>query len=260
MTTKLTTKGTSSIVGTKDQIPMQTSLTRITTKTGKVVAQDNKVDIVFVIDTTGSMDDKIEGLLCTCRQFTDEAKNIELDPQYALISFGDVSVVGGGDKIDVVVPLTENLERVKDGLSHIPRNNGFGNDGETPFEAIREALKLKYRSNAVKVLILITDEPAIQRKISAETIIHQLCTLEFLVFVIATEHEYYKHLASRNGGVWKKIGVNTDLSEILDIFREMARKVSKIAKDVHVLGKGSVKEYLRLKAPDSNTGSTSETH
>lgn len=247
MTTKLTTKGTSTIVGTNGT---QTSLTTIVTKTGKVLSQGNKVDIVFVMDTTGSMDDKIEGLLRTCRQFVDEAKSIDLDTQFGLISFGDISIVGGGDRIDVVVPLTENLDRIKDGLSHIPRNNGFGNEGETPFEAIQEALKLKYRPDTVKVLILITDEPAIQKQISAESLIHRLSALEFLVFVIATDHEYYKHLAAKNGGIWKKIGANTDLSEILEIFRELAKKVSKIARDVHLLGKGSVREYLKLKSPD----------
>jgi len=251
MTTKIVTTGKTTIIGGRNQGNFAlTSSTQIITKTGKVVSRGNKVDIVFVIDTTGSMNDKIEGLLWTCGQFVDEAKNMDLDANFALVSFGDVSVVGGGDTIDTVVPLTENLEKIKYGLTHIPRNKGFGNEGETPFEAIQQALKLEYRSNAVKVLILITDEPAIQREITATSITNRLANLEFLVFVIATEDEYYKNMAHKNGGVWKGISADTNLSEILEIFREMAKKVSSIAKDVHLLGEGSVKEYLKLKAPD----------
>lgn len=251
MTTKLVTQGKTTIVGGKNQCNVvPTSSLQIYTKTGKVVSRGNKVDIVFVIDTTRSMDNKIEGLLRTCGQFVDEAKNMDLDINFALVSFGDVSVVGGGDTIDTVVPITGSIEKIKYGLTHIPHNSGFGNEGETPFEAIQQALKLEYRSNAVKVLILITDEPAIQREITATSITNRLAHLEYLVFVIATEHEYYKNMALKNGGVWKRISADSNLSEILEIFREMAKKVSNIAKDVHVLGKGSVKEYLKLKAPD----------
>ena len=216
---------------------------------GKVVGLGNEVDVVFVFDTTGSMDDKIEALLLTCKQFVDEAEDLSLDPYFALISFGDISVQGGGDRIETVTPLTSDIEKVKHGLSNIPRNNGFGNSGESSLEAIQEAFKISYREGAVKVIVLVTDEPALQHDISVERVIQELGEREFLVFVIAIDEPYYKDMALKNGGIWKEISAHTNLSEILEAFREMARKVSEVAQEVHLLGDGSVKTYLALKAP-----------
>ena len=81
---------------------------------GKPIASStSEVDIDFVFDTTGSMDDKIQALLATCRQFVDEARKLGLDPYFSLTSFGDLSVEGGGDRIELVVPLTGNIEGIK---------------------------------------------------------------------------------------------------------------------------------------------------
>jgi len=215
---------------------------------GGVVSFGNQVDIVFVFDTTGSMDDKIEALLLTCRQFVDEAKSMDLDPHFALISFGDISVIGGGDTIELVVPLTGDIEKVKYGLGNIPRNSGFGNLGETPLEAIHEAFKISHRERAVKVMVLITDEPALQHNISVDVVIQELQEREYLVFVIAIDEPYYKKMALKNGGVWKGISGHTNLSDILEVFKEMAKKVSEVAEEVQLLADGSVKKYLALKA------------
>ena len=216
---------------------------------GKVVGFGNQLDVVFVIDTTGSMEDKIEALLLTCRQFVDEAESLGLDSHFALISFGDISVIGGGDTIELVIPLTSNIERVKYGLSNIPRNNGFGNWGESCLEAIHEAFKVSHREKAVKVMILITDEPALEHNITTDEVIQELREREYLVSVVAIDEPYYKEMALKNGGIWKGIGADTDLSEILEAFREMAKKVSEVVEEVHLLGGGSVKKYLALKAP-----------
>lgn len=229
--------------------------TRITVKPkissrGKIVGFGNEIDVVFVFDTTGSMDDKIEALLLTCGQFVDEAKSLSLDSHFALISFGDLSVIGGGDRIELVVPLTDKIEKIKHGLSNIPRNHGFGNWGESCLEAIQEAFKISYRERAVKVMVLITDEPALQHNITVENVIQELGERECLVFVIAIDEPYYREMALKNGGIWKEISAHTNLSEILEAFREMARKVSEIAQEVHLLGDGSVKKYLALKAPE----------
>jgi len=230
---------------------VQMNQPKISTSTGSVKesGRGNQVDVEFVFDTTGSMDDKIVGLLQTGRQFVDEAKSFDLAPQFGLISFGDISVQGGGDRIEQVVPLTPDIARMQAGLAQIPRNNGFGNLGESSLEALDLAIKLPYRPQAVKVLVLITDEPALQQHITAADMIKRLKAKEFLVFVVATPDQYYKDMARETGGIWKQISATTDLSEILKLFRDLARKVSQIAKDVHKLGDGSVKKYLTLAPP-----------
>jgi Mg-chelatase subunit ChlD len=221
---------------------------QVSSQTGKVEGS-GQVDIVFVFDTTGSMEDKINALLQTCVQFVEEPSKMKLDPQFALISFGDILVEGGGDRIELVVPLTPEITKITHGLNHIPRNNGFGNTGESSMEAMMEVFKLPYRPKAVKVAILITDDSAHQHQYTAAQVTAKLREREFLVFVIATNEPYYKEMALKNGGVWKEIGANTDLSEILAIFKEIAKKVSKITQDVYLIGKGSVSRYLQLKPP-----------
>ena len=223
----------------------------ISTSTGNVrsVVKKNLVDIVFVFDTTGSMDDEIDGLLKTCQLFVDETKSFDLTPQFGLISFGDISVQGGGDRIDLVVPLTSDMTRIKAGLAQIPRNNGFGNNGESSFEALDKAIRLPFRPDAIKVLILITDEPAIQQHITANEIIGRLKQYEILTFVVATDNQYFQEMAFETGGTWKLISEGMDLSEILKLFRGLARKVSLIVNNVQLLGEGSVKKYLQLRPP-----------
>ena len=195
----------------------------ISSQTAKI-AGGNQVDIVLVFDTTGSMDNEIDGLLSTCTQFVNETQNMGLDANFALISFGDISIPGGGDKIETVTPLTGNIERIKFGLTHIPRNNGFGNTGETCLEAIQEAFKTRHRPKSVKVLILITDEPAVIGKLTPELIIKELRLREYLTFVIAIDTPYYRDMALKNGGIWKQISSNTDLSEILKIFQRCGKE------------------------------------
>jgi hypothetical protein len=166
----------------------------------------------------------------------------------------DISIVDGGDTIDLVVPLTGDVDEVKWGLSHIPRNHGFGNEGETSLEAVQEAFKIQHRISAVKVLVLITDEPAVQSNLKPDTVIEELRQREYIVFTVATKDAYYRRMAEINGGVWSEISQNSDLSSILKLFRELAAKVSEVTNEVYKIGGGSVQNYLRLKAPDKKHG------
>ena len=52
------------------------------------------VDLVFVIDTTGSMSDKIESLLATCSRFVEDFNALRLNHRIAIVSFGDLRVPG----------------------------------------------------------------------------------------------------------------------------------------------------------------------
>jgi Mg-chelatase subunit ChlD len=225
------------------------SLPTVIKSGGQVARRKNLLDVVFVFDTTGSMDNKIHALLQTCSQFVKEAKDLDLNIQFALISFGDISIVGGSDKIELVVPLTSDIAKMQHGLEYIPRNCGYGNEGETCLEAIEKAFEIPYRNSAVKALILITDEPAVQYHITAESMTGTLSEKGFLVFVISPPENYYKEMASKNGGIWKEISAGTSLNDILQIFKEIAKKVSEIAQEVHLLADGNVKDYLRLKSP-----------
>ena len=205
------------------------------------------VDLVFVIDTTGSMSDKIESLLATCSQFVSDFNALQLNQRIAIVSFGDLKVQG--DRIQNTA-FTDKVETTQKSLRHIPRNNGGGNLGESALEALERALSLPFRSDAVKAIVLITDEPAHQDRIRAGDMIGRLVERECLVFVAAPPRAYYKELAQLNGGKWYKISAHTRFDELLAMFNDLARKVSQVVSDVYQVGEGSVADYLRLKPPE----------
>ena len=205
------------------------------------------VDLVFVIDTTGSMSDKIESLLATCSRFADDFNALHLNHRIAIVSFGDLRVPG--DKIQNTA-FTSDVEVTKKSLRHIPRNSGGGNQGESSLEALERALSLPFRPEAVKTIVLITDEPADQQRLRADDMIGRLTERELLVFVASPPYKYYQRMALRNGGQWYRISAHTRFNDLLNLFRDLARKVSQVVFDVYQVSDGSVAEYLRLKPPE----------
>jgi Mg-chelatase subunit ChlD len=210
-------------------------------------AGERGVDLVFVIDTTGSMSDKIESLLATCSRFADDFNALRLNHRIAIVSFGDLRVKG--DKIQNT-GFTSNVEVTKRSLQNIPRNSGGGNQGESSLEALERALSLPFRSGAVKALVLITDEPADQHQINADEMVGRLTEHELLVFVASPPYKYFQRMALRNGGQWYRISAHTNFNDLLKMFRDLAQKVSQVVSDVYQVGDGSVADYLRLKPPD----------
>ncbi len=219
---------------------------QIVSQTGKVVKSKDKIDFVFVFDTTGSMSDKIHNLQVACQSLVDESSNLDIDPQFALITFGDISYQNGGDRIEVTVRPTTDTEKIKSGIANAPRNNGFGNEGESSLEAIVEAISLQFRDNTVKVMILLTDEPALQHKHNPRQIIEMLEKQHFVVFVISIDTIYYREMAEKNGGYWEYISSNTDISKILQMFKKATSKAIQTAKTIHREFGGNVDLYKQL--------------
>lgn len=210
-------------------------------------ASGRGVDLVFVIDTTGSMSDKIESLLATCSRFVEDFNALQLNHRIAIVSFGDLRVPG--DKIQNTA-FTGNVEVTKRSLRNIPRNSGGGNQGESSLEALERAMSLPFRPDVVKAIVLITDEPADQHQVHADDMIGRLAERGMLVFVAAPPYKYFQRMALRNGGQWYRISAHTRFDDLLNLFRDLARKVSQVVFDVYQVGDGSVADYLRLKPPE----------
>lgn len=214
-----------------------------------LATRGKSVDLVFVIDTTGSMSDKIKGLLQTASKFIDRFGKLQMDSRIAIVAFGDLNV--RGDKI-VATAFTRSLETTKSSLQKIPRYSGGANRGESSLEALQKAMSLEFRDGVVKVLLLLTDEPAIEsRNLKVGMVIEQLQTSEMLTFVVSTPEKYYKEMAARTGGKWYKISAKTDFTDLLEMFGDIADKVSETVEDVYRVGDGRVSDYLRLNSPDA---------
>src|SRR5207302_1878314 len=108
-----------------------------------------------------------DGLIESCQSFVDRLATRRIDWVAAVVGFGDLTVEG--DRI-VATPFSSSAERVKSLLRGLPRYSGGGNEGESSLEALSAALAQPgYRADAMKVVVLITDEPALQRKLRPAT-------------------------------------------------------------------------------------------
>ncbi|MGH7763459.1 MAG: vWA domain-containing protein [Candidatus Dormibacteraceae bacterium] len=203
-----------------------------------------RADLVFVIDTTGSMNDKIDGLIESCESFVDRLATRRIDWAAAVVGFGDLTIEG--DRI-VATPFSSSADRVKALLRGIPRNSGGDNEGESSLEALQAALRQPgYRAGAMKILVLITDEPALQRQLRPSTITGKLREAGAIAFVLSPNIKYFRSMATDTGGHWWKVESGGDFSKILAIFDKIATQVASTVATVQKLTGGDVKEYLSL--------------
>ena len=207
-----------------------------------------RADLVFVIDTTGSMNDKIDGLIESCESFVDRLATKRIDWAAAVVGFGDLTVEG--DRI-VATSFSSNVERVKTLLRGVPRYSGGGNEGESSLEALEAALDQPgFRQDAMKVIVLITDEPALQRKLRPSTVTGRLREAGAIVFVLSPKLKYFRSMAADTGGEWWDVETGGDFRKILAVFDRIATRVASTVAAVYKLTGGDVKEYLSL--PPSN--------
>jgi hypothetical protein len=220
-------------------------------RTGKPItkgASSSRVDFIFAVDTTGSMSGKIDGLLATCMFFAEECRTHAMSPEFTLIAFGDLNVPG--DEI-VTTVRAGDIDTFKRGLKAIPRFSGGGNEGESSLDAAVHAAKVECRPGAVKIIVLITDEPPLQHgNVTGPAVIRELIRGQFVAYVVSPPGILFQDMAKRTGGGWYEIGDHLDLSDILSKFRRLALQASALASDIHKLAGGSVAEYLRLAPPE----------
>jgi hypothetical protein len=211
------------------------------------IGQDSakaRADLVFVIDTTGSMNDKIDGLIESCQSFVDKLAAKRIDWVAAVVGFGDLTVEG--DRI-VATPFSSSADRVKALLRGLPRYSGGGNEGESSLEALQAALDQPgYRADAMKIVVLITDEPALQRKLRPAAVTGKLRQAGAIAFVLSPKIKYFQAMATETGGQWWNVTTGGDFSHILAVFDGIATQVAATVAAVHRLAGGNVKEYLSL--------------
>lgn len=110
------------------------------------------VDIVFLLDTTASMEPFIEGLRQKCIDFAALVRREGYDCHLGLIGFGDVEI---REPMQVLDP-TGDVQLFQTRVATLKRTNG-GDQAESGVEALRRALQLQFRSGASVCFVHITD-------------------------------------------------------------------------------------------------------
>jgi hypothetical protein len=205
-----------------------------------------EADVCFVFDTTGSMSDKIDGLIRCMSAFVDELGSLGLDWRCTCVPFGDLFV--WGDRVDAQLPFVATVEAAQAQLRRMARFSGGSNFGESSVEALLAGINKPWREGAVRVIVLLTDEPAHGGPRRSQEVLQRLREREIICFVASPHQPYFLDWAARNGGEWKQIGAYMDTTELLKLLRSLVRDVARVAHDVHQLAGGSVRRYLELEA------------
>ncbi len=120
---------------------------------------DNGLDLCFVVDTTGSMGDDIENAKENMASILAHLAAKTENYRVALIDYRDYperSHDSGDYPYKVQLYFTSNNESIIDAINGLNLGNG-GDDKETVYSALMSAVKLDWRSDAQKVIIILGD-------------------------------------------------------------------------------------------------------
>jgi Mg-chelatase subunit ChlD len=167
------------------------------------------IDIAFVFDQTGSMQDEINAVKNNALMFADILRGSFMDYRLALVTFGDWVIS--------VKDYTPDVEVFKGWVSGIQAAGG-GDEAENDLEALSQALQLKARPGAQVVFILITDAPYHQNdsvtKLSMLPLAKKIKLEGIRVYPIAANYPQYQWLARETDGLY--MDILKDFSSIIE--------------------------------------------
>ena len=158
------------------------------------------IDVVFVVDASGSMQDNINAVAEHLAQMTDAYKASEIDYRLGLTHFN--MVLNSQQNNIQVFQLLQDLSIYKRRLYEIVPTGD-----ENALDAIADTLtQMRFRTNTVKHLIVVTDEPftSLQGH-NVDTIIKRCQVNELYVNVLGENLPEHKQLAEETGGTWHAV-------------------------------------------------------
>jgi hypothetical protein len=117
-------------------------------------------DVYFVLDVTGSMGWAIDGIRDGIGGFAQKMRENRIDFRIGLLAFRDLTY--DREPMDQLMfdgqPFTTDATAFRNKVGDLVSMGG-GDEPESSLEAVEKACRLKYRPEATKVLLLITDAP-----------------------------------------------------------------------------------------------------
>jgi von Willebrand factor type A domain/PEP-CTERM motif len=147
-------------------------------------------DIVWAIDTSGSMGGDITQVKQRITEFNTAMTNNGIDAHYGLVRFG-----GSETLIQDIVDFT-TFTAVGSPFATLTANGGGNEDG---VNALGVALTASFRANSVKNLVLVTDENDDSSVAEVANVLASLAAVDPLVNIIGNPNSV--GLANSNGAV-----------------------------------------------------------
>ncbi|MDC7120192.1 GDSL-type esterase/lipase family protein [Cellulomonas fimi] len=141
----------------------ESTLLRSSSVAGRVPSSTaGSIDLVFAIDTTGSMDWVLQAVKDTATRMVDHLAASSGSYRFALVTFRDDPVYtewDGDYAARVDLPFTSDPDAIRTALAGMEANGG-GDWPETALSGMQAAIDLPWRPGVKKVLIPISDAPA----------------------------------------------------------------------------------------------------
>ncbi len=179
----------------------QVSLPEIMQKLAQEIVETSAggpIDVVFVIDTSGSMLDNIKSVIKHLKQMVDVYEASEID--YAL---GVTEFRASKDKNRIkVVQLTKSFTEYKRTLQRIRVN-----DDENALDAVLQTVKeMRFRPTSQRHFVLVTDEPFTSlHRMDLQDVIEYCREFGVFVNVLGIPLDSHQKLAAETGGKWHAI-------------------------------------------------------
>lgn len=205
---------------------------------------NEKLDLTFVFDDTGSMSSEIGGAKAGVTDLTDAIDEKDIDARYALVTFKD--------DVEVDQRFTKRAGRLKSAVNELQARGG-GDAPEDNFDAIERALELQWREEATNVIVDITDAPSHYRgdgsgfsEYTLDEVAEDLMKDELTFISVAPNKESpvdsIKTLTSKVDGLWTDIaGLRSGLfrsfssSETSENFQKVLERITSLLASTYTL-------------------------
>jgi outer membrane protein OmpA-like peptidoglycan-associated protein/uncharacterized protein YegL len=180
------------------------------------------VDVVFVLDLSGSMQDEITAVKEGIIRFSNLMEFRSRDLMLGSVTFVEEIFSVNGELPQKSAPLTASALEFQKWIEAAELESGSEEDD---YWALDTASKTKLRRDSQRILILISDEgpTATRRFRSASTLANQLKRRDVIVYSVTPALQEYQIIADTTGGALFPI----DSQPFQQIMEEIAQKISK---------------------------------
>lgn len=182
------------------------------------------IDLVFVIDTTGSMSEEIDGVKRAAIDLAEDLALRNRDARFGLVAFGD-EVRGAWPSASG--PLSSNVRDFQRHVATLTATGG-GDADENPLDALVVARGMRFRPGAQVLLVLLTDAGAHQRdrvtRLTSAGLAADLSRRQTALYAIAPNVASFAGLTRQLGGMLR------DITQVGDFSKEMLEMGTRAAK------------------------------
>jgi Mg-chelatase subunit ChlD len=195
--------------------------------TVKSSSSSNAVDLIFCIDTTGSMRNAIDSAKTSATKIIDQVFAASPSVRVALVAYRDY----GSAYVTKGYPFTQNKEEIRRDIMSLEADEG-GDPPEAVYEALLHAIQTKdlgpWRSGVKKIIILMGDAPPHTKQHTQAEVVKAAAEVDpahiFPIPVGGADAEtlaLFSQLAEKTGGVMSPITASDALPSMISRMLEI---------------------------------------